>query len=136
MQPICIRSLFRISVDFNLAYVITLCFKFLVPCAAGHSIDYTCQIIALFIHCNEAMKISKSLQWKQWKQWNCKRKKKIIMGRLSNLSIKIFVSDKSTMKAYLSRQINDKSTMKKTWIFSILTLKKSRNLKFFEKVLH
>ena len=33
---------------------------------------YTCQIIALFIHCNEAMKISKSLQWKQW---NCKREK-------------------------------------------------------------
>ena len=33
---------------------------------------YICQIIALFIHCNEPMKISKSLQWNQW---NCKWKK-------------------------------------------------------------
>ena len=32
---------------------------------------YTCQIIALFIHCDEAMKISKSLQWKRW---NCEKK--------------------------------------------------------------
>ena len=30
--------------------------------------EYTCQIIALFIHCDEAMKISKSLRWKRW---NC-----------------------------------------------------------------
>ena len=35
-------------------------------------------------------------------------------NRLSNLSIKKFVSNKSTMKAYLSRQKNDKTTMKKT----------------------
>ena len=38
-------------------------------------------------------------------------------SRLSNLSIKKFVSDKSTMKAYLSRQKNDKTTMKKPEFF-------------------
>ena len=32
--------------------------------------DYTGDFLCIFIHCNEAMKISKSLQWKQWKQWN------------------------------------------------------------------
>ena len=40
---------------------------------------YTGDFIALFIHCNEAMKITKSLQWKQWKQWNYKRRKLIIL---------------------------------------------------------
>ena len=39
------------------------------------------------------------------------------------------------MKAYLSRQKNDKTTMKKPDFFNILTLKKTGNFKFFEKSL-
>ena len=36
--------------------------------------EYTGDFLCIFIHCNEAMKISKSLQWKQWKQWNWETK--------------------------------------------------------------
>ena len=39
--------------------------------------DYTGDIHCKFIHCNEAMKNSNSLQWKQW---NCKRRKLLILG--------------------------------------------------------
>ena len=46
------------------------------------------------------------------------------INRLFNLSIKFFVYDKSTMRAYLSRQKNDKTTMKKPTFLNILASKK------------